>query len=225
MVRNRKSVSKRLVCYAFIDAANLFYGGRKSLGWSIDYRKLLKYLKNKFGVKKLFYYARVEINNFPYDPLAPKPIDLERFLGFLLKKLNGKPLSRTQITLLKKHIQRVKFYRKLKSFGYTLRLKPTKIYKEGNRTIKKANCDVDMAFDLMRYMSQYQKLIILSGDGDFAIVLRYLKSKKKKIRILARSERTAKEIKRLAGKNFMDFHYLREQLKFEEGDEKEKVDK
>lgn len=30
--------------YAFIDASNLFYGGEKSLGWKIDYEKLLKYL-------------------------------------------------------------------------------------------------------------------------------------------------------------------------------------
>ena len=29
--------------YAFIDASNLFYGGEKSLGWKIDYEKLLKY--------------------------------------------------------------------------------------------------------------------------------------------------------------------------------------
>jgi uncharacterized LabA/DUF88 family protein len=31
--------------YAFIDAANLFYGGKKSLGWKIDYKKLLNYKK------------------------------------------------------------------------------------------------------------------------------------------------------------------------------------
>ncbi|MFH0755516.1 MAG: hypothetical protein V1910_02520 [bacterium] len=30
---------------AFIDASNLFYGGEKSLGWKIDYQKLLKYLR------------------------------------------------------------------------------------------------------------------------------------------------------------------------------------
>jgi len=29
---------------AFVDASNLFYGGEKSLGWKIDYQKLLDYL-------------------------------------------------------------------------------------------------------------------------------------------------------------------------------------
>ena len=36
--------------YAFIDASNLFYGGEKSLGWKIDYKKLLGYLKEKYDV-------------------------------------------------------------------------------------------------------------------------------------------------------------------------------
>ena len=35
--------------YAFIDAANLFYGGKKSLDWSIDYEKLVAYLENKIS--------------------------------------------------------------------------------------------------------------------------------------------------------------------------------
>lgn len=33
--------------FAFIDASNLFYGGEKSLGWKIDYQKLLHYLKGQ----------------------------------------------------------------------------------------------------------------------------------------------------------------------------------
>ena len=33
---------RRKPIYAFIDASNLFYGGEKSLGWKIDYKKLLE---------------------------------------------------------------------------------------------------------------------------------------------------------------------------------------
>lgn len=50
--------------YAFIDASNLFYGGEKSLGWKIDYKKLLEYLKEKYGVDHAFYFGGVEIHNF-----------------------------------------------------------------------------------------------------------------------------------------------------------------
>ena len=216
MAKTKKtSKSKKTTCYAFIDAANLFYGGKKSLGWSIDYKKLLEYLKTKFGVKKAFYYAGVELNKFPYDPLSVRPIDLDEVLRFHREKLKDEKLSESEIILLGRHIQRIKFYRKLKKFGYTLKLKPTKIYKDGDRTIKKANCDVDLTFDLMRYMSQYQELVILSGDGDFAVVLKYLRNKGKKIYILSRGERTAKEIRRLAGGKFIDFVRLRPKLEFE----------
>ena len=40
----------------FIDASNLFYGGEKSLGWKIDYQKLLHYLKEKNGGRNIFFF-------------------------------------------------------------------------------------------------------------------------------------------------------------------------
>lgn len=214
--KNRKKNARaaKSVCYAFIDAANLFYGGEKSLGWSIDYKKLLGYLKEKFKVKKAFYYAGVELNGFPYSIIDSKSIDLYKLLSFHNKKLSTK-LSEAKLLISQKHIQRIKFYRKLEKFGYIMRLKPTKIYWEDEKPIKKANCDVDMTFELMRLMEQYDEAVILSGDGDFAVVIKYLTSKKRKIQILARAERTAKEIRQLAGKRFMDFNYLRERLKFQ----------
>lgn len=191
--------------YAFIDASNLFYGGEKSLGWKIDYKKLIKYIKRKYLVKKVFYYGGVELNGFPYSILDKKPINLNKLITYL----NGKkPID-------KKPIQRIKFYLKLAEFGYLLKLKPVKIFREPDgRISKKANCDVDMTFDLMRYINEYSSVLILSGDGDFAIVLKYLINIGKKVTVLARGERTAKEIKQLAGKNFRDFNYLRELIKF-----------
>lgn len=86
---------------------------------------------------------------------------------------------------------------------------------ETGKSTKKANCDVDMTFDMMRYMGQYSGLVALTGDGDFAPVLAYLKYHGRDIKILARGERAAKEIRQLAGDEFRDFNYLRELLKFE----------
>ena len=51
----------------FIDASNLFYGGEKSLGWKIDYQKLLNYLKEKYGISRALYFGGVEIYDFDYD--------------------------------------------------------------------------------------------------------------------------------------------------------------
>ena len=198
--------------YAFIDAANLFYGGEKSLGWKIDYKKLLLYLKNKFSVSRAYYYAGVDVGSYKGKD---KGINLDGLLDFFQRKLRRERLKEAERLEIEKYIQRIKFYKKLDSFGFKLRLKPTKIFRNGKSTVKKANCDVDLTFDLMRYMSQYSEIVMLSGDGDFAPVLEYLKNKRKKVHILARSERTAREIRVLAGDKFMDFKYLREQLKIQ----------
>ena len=96
-------------------------------------------------------------------------------------------------------------------------MKPVKLYRQEDGTTKrKANCDVDMAFHLMKEKENFNRAIVLSGDGDFLPVLKYLKENKKEIIILGRGSRTAKEIKQFAGSNFRDFEYLREILKIQE---------
>lgn len=67
----------------------------------------------------------------------------------------------------------------------------------------------------MRLINDYQGVVLLSGDEDFAILVQYLKKIGKKITILARGERTAKEIRQLAGPQFADFVRLRKALEFE----------
>jgi len=204
--KNMKNFLKPV--YAFIDASNLFYGGEKSLGWKIDYQKLAVYLKNKYKVKEIYYYGGIEIYDFKYSPLDYKPINLNELLLHLEGKLKGSDLKEFETIILGKHIQKIKFYNKLKGFGYILKLKPVKIYwNDDGSSTKKANCDVDMTFDLMRLMEKYSGVIVLSGDGDFVPVLNYLKHKGRLVTILARPERAAREIKQLAGSDFRDFHY------------------
>lgn len=191
--------------YAFIDASNLFYGGEKSLGWKIDYKKLIYYIKKKYSVKKVFYYGGVELNGFPYSILDKKPIDLNKLITYLEKKVKDNL----------KTIARIKFYLKLAQFGYLLQLKPVKIFHEsGGKISKKANCDVDMTFDLMKYLQDYSDVLILSGDGDFSIVLKYLMKLGKKVTVLARGERTARDIRQLVGGEFRDFVRLRKEIEF-----------
>ncbi len=156
MVNNCLHMKK--TTYAFIDASNLFYGGEKSLGWKIDYKKLIKYIKTKYLVKKIFYYGGVELNGFSYSVLDKKPINLNKLAVYLKQKTN----DNTKI------IARIKFYLKLAQFGYSLQLKPVKIFHEpGGKISKKANCDVDMTFDLMRYLNDYSGVLVLSGGWRF----------------------------------------------------------
>lgn len=139
--------------FAFIDASNLFYGGEKSLGWKIDYQKLLHYLKKKYQVSFVFYFGGVEIHNFQYDYQFRETVPLKDLEKHLLDLLNSKNkrLNEAEILLIGRHLQRIRFYLYLEQFGYNLFLKPVKMYEqEDGATKRKANCDVDMAFHLMK---------------------------------------------------------------------------
>ncbi|MCK9352470.1 MAG: NYN domain-containing protein [Candidatus Paceibacterota bacterium] len=204
--------------FVFIDASNLFYGGEKSLGWKIDYEKLFGYLNEKYGAEKVFYFGGVETHGFQYDYLAEDSVpinDLEKFLSATLKK-RGSKFDEASLLLWGRHIKRIHFYKKLESFGYSLYLKPVKLYEqEDGSTKRKANCDVEMAFYIMNEINNFSRVIILSGDGDFLPVLKHLKKTEKDVLILSRGSRTAKEIRRFAGGNFRDFEYLKFILKRE----------
>lgn len=200
---------------AFIDASNLFYGGEKSLGWKIDYRKLSQYLINKYKIKTIYYFGGVETCDFKFDYINryTVPLDqLEKHLNKLLKDSINEP-KRDSIS---RHIKRVKFYRKIESFGYQLILKPVKTYsRQDGRTEKKANCDVDLAFYLMKEKNNFDRVVILSGDGDFLPVLKFLRDQEnKEVIILSRGQRTAREIKQFAGSGFRDFIRLKKHLEF-----------
>lgn len=181
--------------YVYIDASNLFYGGKKSLGWSVDFEKLYKYLQGRFDATQIYYFGGVEIYKFSFDYLANETVPLVELEKYLNKYTNKK----------EKDLKQIHFYQKLEEFGYQLVLKPVKIYEDdlGNKK-RKANCDVEMAFYLMRDKELFERVIILSGDGDFLPVLKYLRKINKEVLVLARGPRTAKEIRRFAGDKFID---------------------
>ena len=217
--QTRKSMRRIKKVYAFIDASNLFYGGEKSLGWKIDYKKLLRYLIEKYQVSEVLYFGGVEIHDFPYDYLNNKTVPIEQLKIHLanLIKTKANEANETELALISNHIKTVHFYSKLQEFGYRLYLKPVKAYKQDNGTTKrKANCDVEMTFYLIKEKDKFYRAIILSGDGDFLPVLKYLRKKEKEIIILARGPRTASEIRKFAGSNFRDFVTLKKYLEFTE---------
>ena len=204
---------------AFIDASNLFYGGEKSLGWKIDYRKLLDYLKQKYGISTAYYFGGVDVHKFGYNYLTQDTVPLAELETYLVSQIGQyqHQLDEAQIVLLGRHLSRIRFYRKLDEFGYTLFLKPVKRYYQDDGSIsRKANCDVEMAFHLMKERDQFDRVVVLSGDGDFLPVLKFLRKEKKEVIILSRGERTAREIRQFAGSSFRDFTRLESAIKFEE---------
>jgi len=198
--------------FCFIDASNLFWGGRASMGFGIDYKKLLEHIQNEYNVDKVFYYSGLRIFDFEYSILDNKAIDLAKLTEHL-KELQAKSDEKESL-LIEKTLSKINFYQILEGYGYTMKIKPAKVFydeddENNEKPMLKANCDVDMTFDMMRYMEKYSGVLAMTGDGDFAAVLSYLKSHGRSVTIFSRWDRTAKEIRTIAGDNFVDFGRLR----------------
>lgn len=73
-------------------------------------------------------------------------------------------------------------YKGLQEAGYILILKPTIPNEKGEL---KGNCDADLVLRTMIDYDKYKKAIIVSGDGDFYSLIRYLYNKNKLLRVIA----------------------------------------
>ena len=64
------------------------------------------------------------------------------------------------------------FFEALRQVGMELRLKDLQVYPDGT---KKADWDVGMAVDAMRMAPSLDAVVLVTGDGDFAPLVEYLK--------------------------------------------------
>lgn len=73
-------------------------------------------------------------------------------------------------------------YRKFKEYGYVCVFKPTLELKDGR---VKGNVDAELVMHSMIEYSNYDKALIVSGDGDFYCLIDYFISTKKLKKVLA----------------------------------------
>ena len=59
-----------------------------------------------------------------------------------------------------------------------------------------------MTFELMKHFQDYDKVVVLTGDGDYFWVLEYLIKHGKELQLMSFGRRTASELKELAGGSF-----------------------
>jgi uncharacterized LabA/DUF88 family protein len=82
-------------------------------------------------------------------------------------------------------------YEHMHELGYLVALKPTVAPAEGqtdsddHKSTVKGNIDADLVLYAMKEMPNYDKAIIVSGDGDFLSLIEYLDSKNKLMHIMA----------------------------------------
>ncbi len=72
-------------------------------------------------------------------------------------------------------------YTKLQEQGYVLVFKPTLRYKDGK---VKGNCDAELVLQAMIDYDEYDKAVVVTGDGDFHCLVNYLSKKDKLEKLL-----------------------------------------
>lgn len=77
-------------------------------------------------------------------------------------------------------------YRHLQEMGYILIFKPTMQYKKAGKIETKGNVDAELVLYASAItFSDYNKAIIVSGNGDFYCLAEFLEDKKKLLRLIA----------------------------------------
>lgn len=143
--------------YAFIDSQNLNVTVQRN-GWKIDWKKLRQFLTDTFGAVQVY-----------------------MFIGYVPEYED--------------------LYEQMHNAGYMVVLKPTfdmtkpRVEGEGQRAEEKTeekkpvkgNIDADLVLWAMKEIKNYDKALIVSGDGDFYSLVEYLEQQGKLLKVLTPS--------------------------------------
>ena len=96
-------------------------------------------------------------------------------------------------------------YTSLQKAGYIVVFKPTLEYKKGKKRYTKGNVDAELVLHAMIEYPNYDKAVIVSGDGDFHCLIEYLEKKGKLLHMLIPN---SKKFSALLRKFHKYFNYL-----------------
>ena len=102
-------------------------------------------------------------------------LDYKRFRIFLADKFDVK----TAFLFIGFIKGNEKLYESLKKFGYKLVFKPTLPYRKNKINHTKGNVDAELVLHAMIEYGNYNKAVIISGDGDFHCLIEYLLKERK----------------------------------------------
>jgi len=103
-------------------------------------------------------------------------------------------------------------YNSLQKYGYVLIFKPILKYKDGK---VKGNCDAELVLQAMIDYPNYERAIVVSGDGDFHCLVHYLMQQDKLEKVLIPNRNSYSALLKKAGANKLAFlNDLREKLEY-----------
>ena len=103
-------------------------------------------------------------------------------------------------------------YTFLKKVGYIVVFKPTLDYRKKGVSHTKENVDAELVLHTMIEFSNYDKVIIISGDGDFHCLIEYLENQGKLLNIIIPDSKKYSALLRKYKKYFVYLDKLNKKL-------------
>lgn len=111
-------------------------------------------------------------------------------------------------------------YNFLQSSGYVLIFKPVFELKDG--TVK-GNCDAELVLQAMIDYDEYDQAAIITGDGDFYCLVKYLDDKEKLAKVLAPSHTNCSSLLKKVAKDKLTYvHDLKSRLQYKKAPHKDR---
>lgn len=122
-------------------------------------------------------YAFIDANNLHTGALLQRiPLDYRKFRSYLYNKYH----ITKAFMFIGYDSKNSSLYGKLKRYGYTLIFKPTIPYVANGKHKLKGNVDAELVLHAAAIeYDNYDKAVIVSSDGDFACLLKFLEEKDK----------------------------------------------
>ena len=126
-------------------------------------------------------------------------LDWRKFRQYLRNKYNG-----IKAYLFIGHVAgNESLYAFLQECGFILIFKPTLAIKKGKKVIIKGNVDAELVLHAMIEFGNYNKAIIVSGDGDFYCLIEYLEKENKLLKILVPTGRYSSLLRKFNKGNYI----------------------
>lgn len=105
------------------------------------------------------------------------------------------------------------FLKKLESFGYKVTAKEVKRIQVGKNTFEwKGNLDVELTIDVIKNLDNFDTLILLSGDSDFAPLLDTAKQAGKNAIVMSTKGHISREL--LQRSKYINLKKLKDQISY-----------
>jgi uncharacterized LabA/DUF88 family protein len=111
------------------------------------------------------------------------------YKGLVEEAVSGRQLVRAFAYVIKSETaEESKFFDALNDLGIETRVKDLQVFYNGE---KKADWDVGIAIDIVRLSEKLDVVVLVSGDGDFAEVLKYVRSRGIRAEVMAFKKTTS----------------------------------